>query len=100
MRYTIAMSSMALLLGSGSALASDKCSAPMAEWQPREALQTKLETDGYKVNRIKTDDGCYEVYAIGPDGKRMKALFDPKSFEQVMGEDGEEGNDNDGESSE
>jgi hypothetical protein len=96
----MAMSSMALLLGSGSALASGKCSAPMAEWQPREALQTKLEADGYKVNRIKTDDGCYEVYAVGPDGKRMKAYFDPKSFEQVKGEDAEEGDDSDGDNSE
>ncbi|MBL8583403.1 MAG: PepSY domain-containing protein, partial [Rhizobiaceae bacterium] len=48
----------------GSAFAAEKCDVPMAEWQPREALQSKLETDGWKVRTIKTEDGCYEAYAI------------------------------------
>jgi len=70
-------------LAAGSALASDKCSVPQAEWQPQEALQQKLEGDGWKIKKIKVDDGCYEVYATDKEGKRMEVYFDPKSFAVV-----------------
>jgi peptidase YpeB-like protein len=37
-------------LGAGSALASPRCNVPMANWQPREALQKKVEAEGWKVS--------------------------------------------------
>jgi hypothetical protein len=76
-------------LTAGTALASEDhgCTAPMAEWQPREALQTKLEGEGWKVRRIKTEDGCYEAYAINDKGERVEAVFDPKTFQLVKMED-------------
>jgi len=70
-------------LGAGAAFASDKCSVPRAEWQPKEALQQKLEGDGWKIKKIKVDDGCYEVYGSDADGKRREVYFDPKSFVAV-----------------
>jgi hypothetical protein len=70
-------------LAAGTALASDKCSVPQAEWQPQEALQQKLEGDGWKIKKIKVDDGCYEVYGTDGQGKRMEVYFDPKSFAVV-----------------
>ena len=71
-------------LSAGAVLASDdRCNVPLVEWQPREALQEKLGADGWKVNRIKTDDGCYEVYAVDDQGRRVEAYFDPKSFEML-----------------
>lgn len=73
----------ALTLGAGAAFASDICSVPQAEWQPKEALQQKLEGDGWKIKKIKVDDGCYEVYGTDAAGKRMEAYYDPKSFEVV-----------------
>ena len=73
-------------LAAGTALASERCTAPMAEWQPREALQQKLESEGWKVRRIKTEDGCYEAYAFNADGKRVEAMFDPKTL-AMIGED-------------
>jgi hypothetical protein len=73
----------------GAALAEEKCNVPVAEWQPREALQTKLQADGWQVRSIKTEDGCYEAYAVDKDGKRVEAYFNPKTFERV-GDDDEE----------
>jgi len=64
-------------LGTGSALASPRCNVPMANWQPREALPKKVEADGWRVTRIKTDDGCYEVYATNEQGQRYEGKFDP-----------------------
>lgn len=84
MRRSLSITLAVLILsGASAAFASDRCDVPMAEWQPREALQQKLEADGWKVTRIKTDDGCYEADAIDEKGQRVEASFDPKTFELV-----------------
>ncbi|TWI39544.1 PepSY domain-containing protein [Mesorhizobium tianshanense] len=70
----------------GAALAGEKCDVPVAEWQPREALQTKLEADGWQIRSIKTEDGCYEAYAVDSKGNKVEAYFDPKTFKRVDGE--------------
>lgn len=71
-------------LGTGSALASSRCNVPMANWQPREALQQKVEAEGWKVTRIKTDDGCYKVYATNDDqGHRCEGTFDPGTLKAL-----------------
>lgn len=86
MKRTLLATALVLgIMGAGTAFASndDRCNVPMADWQPVKALQQKLEADGWKVNRIKTDDGCYEVYAIDDKGRRIEAYFNPKSFDMV-----------------
>lgn len=69
--------------GVGMAAASERCNVQMSDWQPREALQVKLETEGWKISRIRTDDGCYEVRATDKEGRRVEASYNPKTFEQV-----------------
>lgn len=84
MTRTIVATALAFAtLGAGAAGAGDRCSVPMAEWQPREALQQKLQTAGWKVKKLKTEDGCYEAYAIDDKGRRVEAYFDPKTLETV-----------------
>lgn len=61
----------------------DMCNVPMDKWQPRENLQAQLEAQGWQVKRITTDDGCYEVYAITKDGKRVEVYFNPESLRPV-----------------
>lgn len=70
-------------LGAGTAFASDRCTAPESAWQTSEALQQKLNDDGWQVKRIKTEDGCYEAYAIDDQGRQVEAYFDPETFEIV-----------------
>jgi hypothetical protein len=77
------LAALAAPLAAGGALASDKCSVPKAEWQPQDALQQKLESEGWKLKKIKVDDGCYEVYGTDALGKRMEVYFDPKTFAVV-----------------
>jgi hypothetical protein len=60
--------------------ASPRCKSPMESWQPREALEEKLKNEGWKVRRIKTDDGCYKVEGMRADGTRVKATFEPDSL--------------------
>jgi len=71
------------LISGGAAFASEGCSVPEVEWQPEQALRQKLENEGWKINRIKIDDGCYEVYGFDGEGRRMETYFDPKTFEFV-----------------
>ena len=71
---------LAGLVFSGSALASADCSDPVADWQPREALRTQLEQHGWTVQRIKVDDGCYEVRGVDTIGNAFKAKYAPASL--------------------
>lgn len=84
---------IAACLGTG-AVAADRdhdrdCDVPLADWQPRGALQKKLEAEGWSTISIRTDDGCYKVRATNARGQRLKAKFDPASLEPVGGQDGE-----------
>ncbi len=83
-RTLLVLATVAGIMSAGTAFAEDdRCNVPMSDWQSREALQQKLEADGWKVNRIKTDDGCYEAYAIDEKGQRIEAYFNPKTFKIV-----------------
>ncbi|KIQ96529.1 PepSY domain-containing protein [Lysobacter sp. A03] len=72
---------MAALAFSGSALAGDDCTDPVADWQPREVLRQQLEQKGWDVQRIKVDDGCYEVRGTDTLGNRFKAEYSPASLQ-------------------
>lgn len=71
------------IFGAGSSLASSRCDVPLAEWQPREVLQQKLEAEGWKITRIKTDDGCYKVRAINDKGERYEGKFHPGTLKAL-----------------
>ncbi|PKR55676.1 PepSY domain-containing protein [Thalassospira marina] len=65
------------------------CNAPADQWQEPEALQTMLEAKGWNVKRIKTEDGCYEVYAVDDKGERVETFFDPATLEAINKKDGD-----------
>ena len=78
--------SLTLLLATGAAFAHGdvKCPAyPKAEWRPHTELADKLTKEGWVIRRMEKTDTCYEVYAKTPEGKRVEAFFDPKTFERV-----------------
>lgn len=69
---------------SGTAFAADKCQAgPKDQWQAKEALEKKLVAEGWKVKRMKVEDGCYEVYGFDAKGQKTESFFNPKTFEAV-----------------
>lgn len=81
-----------LLLAGGLALAAAPAGAtglmtcdsgPQSGWQPQETLQRRLVERGWDVRRIKVDGGCYEVYAVDPQGRRVEAYFHPVSLEHL-----------------
>lgn len=68
------------LLVSGTALADDDCTDPVADWRPREVLQQRLEQRGWTIQSIKVDDGCYRVRGIDSKGNEFKAKYAPASL--------------------
>jgi hypothetical protein len=80
---------LAAALSTGAAHADRHCDVPMADWQPREALQQKLADKGWQVQRIRTDDGCYKVHALDEQGRRVEVKIDPATLE-IVAQKGEE----------
>jgi len=68
----------------GPAFAAGKCATgPKSNWQPKSALESKLQADGYKVRQIKVEGGCYEVYATDKDGKRANIAFNAETLDKL-----------------
>ncbi len=53
-------------------------------WKTMDQLQSVIESEGWKVRKIKVDGGCYEVYGSTPEGKRVEAYFDPLTLEKLL----------------
>jgi len=66
------------------ALASPSCgNAPQASWMSLADVEAKATAMGYKVRQVKIEDGCYEIYALDKDGKRVEAYLNPVTAEVV-----------------
>jgi hypothetical protein len=81
----LATSAMILTIGSPAFASGDdaKCANTSGEWMSRDAAKTKAAEKGYEVHRIKREDGCYEIYAIGKDGARVELYLHPVTGEIV-----------------
>lgn len=85
-------------LGIRAAMADDgdDCRAPLADWKPRDAVRALVQQKGWRVDKLKADDGCYEIKGHDADGKRFKAKLDPVTLDVVrMKREGERKRDHD-----
>lgn len=86
MRPSLRTTTITLALGAclGVPAWAAGCSkAPAAQWQPKSALSAQLEADGMKVRQIKTEGGCYEVYAVDRHGKRQNMAFNAQTLQKL-----------------
>lgn len=68
------------ILFSGFAWAGSDCVAPPGEWQSRDLLRQQVEQQGWTVQRIKVDDGCYEVRGTDRFGNKFKGKYAPDTL--------------------
>ena len=54
-------------------------SAPQSQWLSLDALQAKIEAQGYKVQKAKLKAACGELYTIDKNGSRVELFVDPTS---------------------
>lgn len=81
MKHTFPLAVVIGLAMSGAAWADDDCRSAMADWQPREAAATFVQGLGISPDRLRIDDGCYEVRGRDSDGNEVELKFDPTTFE-------------------
>ncbi|WP_027996378.1 PepSY domain-containing protein [Simplicispira psychrophila] len=73
---------LALSLGLATlpTFADDDCKAPMEHWQSREAVRQMAAREGWQIQRLKIDDGCYEIRGTDAQGRAFKAKIDPETL--------------------
>lgn len=60
--------------------ADDDCDAPVHRWQSREAVRQMAAQQGWQIQRLKIDDGCYEIRGTDNQGRSFKAKIDPETL--------------------
>ena len=63
-----------------AAYASDDCRRAMSEWQSRETVTSYIAQMGLESERLRIDDGCYEVRARDPQGNQVRLKIDPATL--------------------
>lgn len=84
MKRMLLLTAAAVVVASPVWAASGKCStAPKSQWQPQSKLEAQLQTEGFKIRQIKTENGCYEVYATDKAGKRQNLAYNAQTLEKL-----------------
>jgi hypothetical protein len=76
----------ALALFTLPAMAADAvtCStADASKFQSKDTLITQLKALNLTVKQIKTEKGCYEVYAVDKAGKKVNNAYNAETLQQV-----------------
>lgn len=80
-KISAAAAALAILAAANSAQAGSlgrPCtSAPQNQWLALDALQSKVEALGYKVQKAKLKNACGEMYTIDKNGGRVELFVDP-----------------------
>jgi hypothetical protein len=83
MYRAVVFAALALLV-SGPAMADATCStAPASKFQPKAALEAQLTAEGLTIRTIKLEGGCYEVYAVDKDKKKVNTAYNAETLEKV-----------------
>lgn len=69
--------------------ADDDCDAPLARWQTREAVRQMAVAQGWQIQRLKIDDGCYEIRGTDAQGRSFKAKIDPETLQVLKMKQGD-----------
>jgi len=85
-RMLIIAATAAIAAGAAAQAGEGRCSVPMASWQPRAAVEKLARDKGWAVQRIRTDDGCYELRGRDEKGQRMRLRLDPATLKTVDAE--------------
>ncbi len=73
----------AAALGETEVFAKDDCQVPIESWQSRDAALQVAKERGWRVERLKIDDGCYELRGVDATGASFKAKLDPQTLQTV-----------------
>lgn len=91
MKRILTLTAIAVMM-TGPAFAAGMCStAPASKFQPQSALKDQLTKSGLTVRQIKTENGCYEVYAVDKNGNKVNAAYNAETLAKVANAEAGEG---------
>jgi hypothetical protein len=68
----------------GPAFAAGGCStSSLSKFQPKATLESQLKAEGLTVRQIKTEKGCYEVYAVDKAGKKVNVAYNAETLAKM-----------------
>jgi hypothetical protein len=80
MKKTLTILGFLAVIPAGAAFADDDCFSPMAQWQSRDAAMAHAVELGIEVQRLKVDDGCYEIRGRDADDNRVELKLEPSTL--------------------
>lgn len=83
MKLIATVSVLTVVLSTGAHAATECSTSPAAKFQPQANLEAQLKKDGLNVRRVKVEKGCYEVYAIDKNGKKVNEAFNAETLAKV-----------------
>ena len=83
MKHLLIAAAALAALPATTALAGDDCHVPRRAWQSQEAALRAATAQGWRVEDIEADDGCWEVKGTDAQGRRIKAKLDPATLQAV-----------------
>ena len=80
--FAIAIAMLGIMSSAQASSLGKPCTAaPENQWLSVEALQSKAEARGYKVQKAKLKNACGELYALDNSGNRVELFVDPTNGE-------------------
>ena len=83
MKSRSSLAILCLALAATPASADEDCDVPVPLWQSRDAVLQHANRQGWQVQRLKIDDGCYEIRGRDAQGRAFKARLDPQTLRVV-----------------
>ncbi len=85
MKKTLAMLAFLVALPVTAAFAGEKCDVQPEQRQSFEALGKLAGDFGWTIDKMKIDDGCYELHVTDGSGNVLKVKIDPATLDVVDG---------------
>ena len=84
--FAIAVAMLGLATSAQASSLGKPCTAAaQSQWLSLEALQSKVEALGYKVQKAKLKNACGELYTLDKSGNRVELFVDPTNG-QIVGQ--------------
>lgn len=85
MKMPFTMLALLAILPTGAALAGETCAVPSEKRQSFQALAQLAADFEWTVDKMKIDDGCYELRVTDASGNVLKVKVDPATLNVVDG---------------
>ena len=85
MKKILTVLAFSMAMPATAAIAGVACDVPAEKRQSFVALVELADEFGWAIDKIKIDDGCYELHVTDEGGNVLKVKLDPETLDVVEG---------------